>query len=223
MELQQLTLPETIDEIQYLISSSNGDTGRLSHILDTIKNKKTLYQSDQNFLENKLGANVSLRAEEKPPENKILSEIQDMIDNVVGDPMRLRHIYDTISKGKQLYHSDQQYLENKLNFDSGEEEKIELFNEDVRPSNVKIESEKTVQEKNIQIKSSTKTPGAMPKGLDSSKENEPSNELTEIKQKIKTEEEKIESEKKLSNEISLHQSKLTELTEKETSMKNKYH
>ena len=40
--MQQLTLLETIDEIQYLIAASNGDTVRLSHILETIKNKRTL-------------------------------------------------------------------------------------------------------------------------------------------------------------------------------------
>ncbi len=64
--MQQLNLIETIDEIQYLIAGSNGDTGRLSHILETIKNKRTLYQSDQNYLENKLGSTFSLQEEEKP-------------------------------------------------------------------------------------------------------------------------------------------------------------
>ena len=70
--MQQLTLVKALDEIKYLIAESNGDTGRLSHILETIKNKKTLYQSDQNYLENKLRATFSLEDEEKPPENKIL-------------------------------------------------------------------------------------------------------------------------------------------------------
>ncbi len=65
--MQQLTLAETINEIKYLIAESNGDTGRLTHILETIKNKKTLYPSDQNFLGNILGASFSLTDEEKPP------------------------------------------------------------------------------------------------------------------------------------------------------------
>ena len=68
--MQQLTLSETIDEIKYLIESSNGDTGRLSHILESIKNKKKLYRSDQNFLENKLGNPFSLEEEKKPSEKK---------------------------------------------------------------------------------------------------------------------------------------------------------
>ena len=50
--MQELSLEETIGEIQYLIANSNGDTGRLAHILETIKNKKTLYRSDQNVLSN---------------------------------------------------------------------------------------------------------------------------------------------------------------------------
>ena len=65
--MQQLSLTETIDEIQYLVETSNGDTGRLTHILEAIKNKKKLYQSDQNYLENKLGVSFSLEANLKYP------------------------------------------------------------------------------------------------------------------------------------------------------------
>ena len=43
--------------------------------------------------------------------------------------MRLKHIYDTISKGKQLYLSDHQYLENKLNFNLDRDEEIIPLNE----------------------------------------------------------------------------------------------
>jgi hypothetical protein len=63
-------LDKTIDEIQYLVETSNGDTGRLTHILEAIKNKKKSYQSDQNFLENKLGISFSLEEKENPPEKK---------------------------------------------------------------------------------------------------------------------------------------------------------
>ena len=40
--MQQFGLEQTIGEIKYLIETSQGDTGRLSHILETIKNKKPL-------------------------------------------------------------------------------------------------------------------------------------------------------------------------------------
>ncbi len=212
--MQQLTLVETLDEIKYLIADSNGDTGRLAHILETIKNKKTLYQSDQNFLENKLGATFSLEDEENPPENKIRSKIKDLINNTVGDPMRLKHIYDTISNGKQLYLSDHQYLENKLNFSLDRDEVIIPLNEKNEFFKEKFESDNsTIQEKNLQIKSDEPTSEVMPKGW-TPKEVEPTNKLTEIKQEIKTEQEKMELEKKLSDEISLHRSKLTKLTQK---------
>jgi len=127
--MQQLSLTETIDEIQYLVETSNGDTGRLTHILESIKNKKRLYQSDQDYLENKLGTSFSLEEKEKPLENKILSKIQNLINLEVGDPMRLTHIYDTISKNKPLYISDQQYLENTLNSNLVKNEDVSLLDE----------------------------------------------------------------------------------------------
>ena len=43
--------------------------------------------------------------------------------------MRLKHIYDTISKNKPLYISDQQYLENKLNSNLVKDEDISLLDE----------------------------------------------------------------------------------------------
>ncbi len=94
-----------------------------------------------------------------------------------------------ISNGKKLYLSDQQYLENKLNSDFDKDEEILSVNEKNELFKEKIESEKsTIQEKNLQIKSDIQTSEVMPKGW-APKEVEPSDELTEIKQKIKTEEE----------------------------------
>ena len=43
--------------------------------------------------------------------------------------MRLKHIYDTISKNKPLYISDQQYLENTLNSNFVKDEDISLLDE----------------------------------------------------------------------------------------------
>ena len=94
-----------------------------------------------------------------------------------------------ISNGKKLYLSDQQYLENKLNSVFDKDEEILSVNEKNEPLKEKMESEKsTIQEKNLQIKSDIQTSEVMPKGW-VPKEVEPSDELTEIKQKIKTEEE----------------------------------
>ncbi len=54
IDLQQLTLTETIAKIDVLIDIGNGDVGRLQHIYDMIANEKPLYHSDQVYLETKL-------------------------------------------------------------------------------------------------------------------------------------------------------------------------
>jgi len=199
--MQQLSLTETIDEIQYLVETSNGDTGRLTHILESIKNKKKLYQSDQNYLENKLGVSFSLKEKEKPPENKILSKIQNLINLDVGDPMRLKHIYDTISKNKPLYISDQHYLENTLNSNFVKNEDVSILDE--KRNKIQREKIKSVEipfkEKKVEAIPYVKKSGTMPKDW-TPKEIDPSKELSEIEKKIKTEEEKMESEKRLFNE-----------------------
>ena len=88
METHSLNLADTIEEIKYLIQNSYGDTGRLSHILDAIKSEKKLYDSDRNFLENKLGTTFSLKdKEQKPVQTEVLKKIQALIDLDVGDSM----------------------------------------------------------------------------------------------------------------------------------------
>ncbi|MEJ2261560.1 MAG: hypothetical protein P8X83_07910, partial [Nitrosopumilaceae archaeon] len=208
-KVQQLTLEETIDEIKYLIETSDGDTGRLAHILDTIKNHKNLYQSDKAFLERKLDAQFSLEKEEPQNENPILSKIQKLIESGQGDTMRLKHIHDTISKGKHLYQSDQKYLEEKLN-SYNPEKKLEPENQIIFENEPPAKKEENIKEPNTEI---IKSKGVMPKGWKPT-DNDFSEELTKIKDKIKTEEEKIEEEKQISSEISRHQQKLTGLVQK---------
>jgi hypothetical protein len=56
-------------KIQKLISSGAGDTGRLQFILEFLKQGKTLYKSDQQYLESKLGQKIDY--------TKIIMEKQD--------------------------------------------------------------------------------------------------------------------------------------------------
>ncbi len=49
--MQQLTLSQTIENVQALIDSGDGDPGRLSYILECLKGNRPLYHSDQNYLE----------------------------------------------------------------------------------------------------------------------------------------------------------------------------
>ena len=204
-QIPQMTLTETIEEIKYLISTSNGDTGRLAHILEAIKNNKKLYKSDQAFLEAQLGTEFSLEEEKQIPENKILVRIQDLINSGQGDHMRLKHIHDTISRGKYLYQSDQKYLEDKLN--------SKIIEDEIKTKETKSTYQQTERiENNIKKEATkiTKSQGVMPKGWKAIKK-EQAVELSEIKQKITSEEEKMDQEKILSSEISKHRSKLDEL------------
>ena len=95
--MQQLSLSETISEVERLIESGKGDPGRLYHILEFLKNNKPLYHSDQLYLENKLNSPFSLD-EDPLEENDILPKVQELINSGKGDPGRLQHIYDTLAQ-----------------------------------------------------------------------------------------------------------------------------
>ncbi len=215
--IQKLNYSETIDEILYLIETSEGDTGRLEHILETIKNKRHLYDSDKIFLEQMLGISFSLDEEKQIPENKILAKIQKLIDEEIGDSMRLKHIHDTISGGKALYQSDQQYLENQLKFHNLQPEE-QTITPPQEEQIVKEDDNKNKEFENPQRKLIA-THGTMPKGwspVDNDK-----NELMKLKQKIKEEEDKIISEENLSSELSQQRSKLNNLIQKRQQFENK--
>ena len=113
--LQQFTNTQIIEKIQYFIDTNQGDVGRLYHILEFFKQNKPLYQSDKNYLQSKLNVEIEIIDETKPNDNPILDKIQLLINYETGDPGRLQHIYDMIYQNKPLYHSDQVYLESKLN------------------------------------------------------------------------------------------------------------
>ena len=101
LDMSQLTLSQTIENVQSLIDSGNGDPGRLYHILECLKNNKTLYHSDQNYLEKKLESSFSLEDKPEPATGSdVLPKIQELINSGIGDPGRLQHIYDMISVTK---------------------------------------------------------------------------------------------------------------------------
>ena len=51
-----LTLSQTIEKVEQMIDIGKGDPGRLYHILESLKNNKILYHSDQAYLESKLNS-----------------------------------------------------------------------------------------------------------------------------------------------------------------------
>lgn len=104
------------DEKQFvlkLLESGNGDAGRLNHILSSLNKGKRLYHADQNYLAEKFYQEAGLIKIVQTDEG-LLAKIQKLLKNGGGDYGRLRHILETLCRGKPLYHSDQKYLESKL-------------------------------------------------------------------------------------------------------------
>ena len=200
--MQQFTLTQIIKKVQHLIDTGIGDSGRLYHILEFLKNKKTLYNSDQIYLENKLDTSFSLK-EESVIENEFLPKIQHLIDAGNGDPGRLQHIYDTLENNKPLYYSDHIYLESKLNPSVSESSvpKIE-------PTKQAKKHVLTLREVSTKLETKSEIRGTLPKGWNP---NNDSNELETISKNIKDEEEKIKGQQKISNEINLKKLNLTKL------------
>ncbi|MFB5628596.1 MAG: chromosome segregation protein SMC [Nitrosarchaeum sp.] len=211
---KQITQTQVIERIQQLIDTNDGDVGRLYHILECLKHNKPLYHSDQSYLENKLSTPFVIVEDEKPQENKILSKIQLLINSGIGDPGRLQYIYEMVSQNKPLYHSDQVYLENKLEFgNASTKNNTSKFEESHENSKnflpPKINTNNLEVPKQTPIQSIPKLRGLMPKEWHPP-ENK-SAKLTGIYDKIKTEEELLRDNKKIQDELEIQRSKLSQL------------
>ena len=90
-------------------------------------------------------------------ENELLPRIKELIDSGNGDPGRLQSIYDALSNNKQLYNSDADYLESKL--DPTIEEIIIV--EPPKKSTTEIPK---ITKEIVESKPPQKTKGALPKG-----------------------------------------------------------
>jgi len=201
--LQQLTLIEIIEKVKSLIDTGNGDAGRLHHILEYLKNNRPLYRSDQIYLEGKLNFKFFIENDDSIyEENELLPKIQQIIYSGNGDPGRLQHIYDMLLNNKSLYNSDAAYLESKLNSSS--------LNKQMKSNVTQHTAEFSLPLKEIPAESISKFEirGSMPKGWNQRNE---STELSEITKNMQNEKQKIEQQEKISNEIILQRSKLTDL------------
>lgn len=217
-----LGINEAIDKIQNLMDSGQGDIGRLNYILESIRNNKPLYKSDQKFLETKLNSKV-IPTPQKPEKPKnIFSPIQSLIESGISDAGRLQFIYDSLSKGKKLYYSDQTYLETKLGQKFSEiplKEGKTMINlkTKLHSANEKILKLETIIEKNKQKPRLCQKPkeigaklgGSLPKDWCPTKA--PQSILSGIDKKIKSEEEKMKEQKRLAEQINVQQSKLSQL------------
>ncbi|MFB5607681.1 MAG: hypothetical protein ACE5RI_06275 [Candidatus Nitrosomaritimum yanchengensis] len=114
-ELPLISTPDAILRIKKVIENKQGDAGRLQYIAERLENGKKLFHSDHIYLTNKISAEVIPIQIKKPTEHdKKIKEVKRLLALKLGDPGRLRYILQTLEKGRDLYHSDELYLENKI-------------------------------------------------------------------------------------------------------------
>jgi hypothetical protein len=111
-EIPQISTPDAILRIKKLIETNQGDPGRLQFISESLQKGKTLFHSDQIYLYKKISADVI------PDPIKQPTEIDERLKNVkklnFGEPGRLRYILQSLQNNKKIYHSDEEYIELKI-------------------------------------------------------------------------------------------------------------
>ena len=99
--MEKLAVLKTNEKIEKLIDENSRDIGRLEHIVDFLKKKKSLYNTDRMYLESKINAEIIF--EEKIIKKVSESEqIKKLTDSGKGDPGRLEHIQIMLKKNKKL-------------------------------------------------------------------------------------------------------------------------
>lgn len=243
----ELSNYEKMAVVEDLIKSGNGDTGRLTFILECLKNQKPLFKSDKMYLENKISNYAIVTKPTQRIESNLLSSITKLLELHIGEPGRLHHIYDAINNGKHLFNSDRQYLEEKLKtlHTMKEHDRIETVTDLIDSNNVERVGKLSVGVDNQQIKNLTQmllhandkiqrleevifkkqeqmktTPplqpeiklrGTMPKNWIPTTQISEQPELSGLYENIKSESEKLDSQKQLQETLKIQQSKLTQI------------
>ena len=113
-EIYEITTPDAILRIKKLISQNQGDKGRLQYIMETLQKGKKLFHSDQIYLDKKISAVVIPTQPSEPSETEEkLKNVKKLISLNFGDLERLRYMFQRLQKNKDLYNSDEKYLESK--------------------------------------------------------------------------------------------------------------
>ncbi|RDJ31013.1 MAG: hypothetical protein DWQ18_04555 [Crenarchaeota archaeon] len=125
MDNKEIDVKQAILLIQNIIANNQGDIGRLNFIIESLKNKKKLYKSDQNYIEKKINGVLSYKKQEQKNKNfDLQKQIKSLIQGKQGDPGRLNYILESVKKGKKLFKTDQTYLENKLKLIKNHQESV---------------------------------------------------------------------------------------------------
>lgn len=111
-----ISAQDAIVRIKKLIQTNQGDPGRLQYISERLENGKFLFHSDKVYLAHKILAEVVPPIKKEPTEmEKKIKDIKRLVAFNLGDSERLRHIYQSLQKNRPLYHSDENYLQSKIN------------------------------------------------------------------------------------------------------------
>ena len=114
-ELPQISTPDAVLRIKKLIENKQGDPGRLQYISERLQNGKKLFHSDEIYLNRKISASVVPVQIQKPTErDERIKSVKRLLALNFGDPGRLRYILQFLERGRQLYLSDENYLETKI-------------------------------------------------------------------------------------------------------------
>ena len=94
---------ELINKIQKLIELNKGDSGRLEHILNSIKHGKSLFSSDQRYLDNLIATHLpnESKSEVKPTlekEKTLTSQSQEKHDEVDELRKKLSDLEEKVEK-----------------------------------------------------------------------------------------------------------------------------
>ena len=112
--MNNLSSEDLIERINQLLSSNLGDAGRLNHLLDSLRNNKSLTNSDSVYLDSKIKQLSTVPSAIPPKYDKLTAESIDILSNLIelefGDSDRLRYILHTIKQGKTLFSIDNNYL-----------------------------------------------------------------------------------------------------------------
>ncbi|MDG7050733.1 MAG: hypothetical protein JRZ94_05985, partial [Nitrososphaerota archaeon] len=214
--MASLTLAETRAFVEKLLLTGNGDPGRLTYILNLLKQNRPLYNSDQKYIDAKFAQELGMQ-EKLKVEDDTLTKIQKLVSSGNGDTGRLQFILEFLKQGKTLYRSDQQYLESKLgqkiNYTDitpkqNSNETIETLKSQVTWANQKITNlESIINQKIETLQPSVRKPqGTLPKGW---QDQTPS--LEQIQKQLATEQTKLDHEKTEAEKIRIEQSKMMQI------------
>lgn len=139
---------EKIKDTKRLIALNFGDSGRLRHILHTLQNKKTLYHSDELYLQSKT-EQFNKFAEGKRLKRTIQAKIPSPPQPEIPDEEFYKPIPETFEEEKPVIHPPQdvpeqlQEIENAV-LDSEQKESSDLFDllDDTPKVNIEIEKER---------------------------------------------------------------------------------